>query len=230
MAITVNDFETLRRLPLFEGLSGEVVSDLLGNAVARHYARRTTLFMQGDAADRFFVVFGGWVKVYRQLPDGAEAVIEVFGPGESFAEAAVFGDGEYPASAEVVSDARLLEIPSDHFKRRLAADTDLLFRMLATLSARLKRFVHRTEQLTTCTASQRVAAFLLRFCLSQNGGGTTKLKLPYDKLLIAGRLGMKPETFSRTLTGLRDYGIFVEGSDVRIEDPQAVARYVNQLE
>jgi len=224
MAITVNDVELLKKLPLFEGLPGKTVMDLLGNSVIRNYPRRTTLFVQGDKADRFFVIFGGWVKVYRQTPDGTEAVIQVFGPGESFAEAAMFGDGNFPVGAEVAGDARLLEVLNQSFRQRLIADPDLLFRMLGTLSTRLKGFVHRTEQLTTRTSEQRVAAFLLQFCMSRDGDPVT-LKLPYNKLLVAGRLGMKPETFSRALARLREYGVSAEGAEIHIEDPSTIAHY-----
>lgn len=224
MAITLNDVEVLKHLPLFEGLPGKVVMDLLGNSVIRNYPRRTTLFVQGDKADRFFIVFSGWVKLYRQSQDGTEAVIQVFGPGESFAEAVMFGDGCYPVGAEIAGDARLLEVLNEPFRQRLTADPDLLFRMLATLSSRLKGFVHRTEQLTTRTSEQRVAAFLMQFCQSRDGESIT-LKLPYNKLLVAGRLGMKPETFSRALARLRQYGVSVEGSDIHIDNLSTIAQY-----
>ncbi len=229
MAITLNDVEMLKSLPLFEGLPSRVVMDLLGSSVIRNYPRRTTLFVQGDKADRFFVVFSGWVKLYRHSPDGTEAVIQVFGPGESFAEAAMFGNGHYPVGAEIAGDARLLEVLNNPFRQRLAADPDLLFRMLATLSTRLKGFVYRTEQLTTRTSEQRVAAFLLKFCLPRDGKPHT-LRLPYNKLLVAGRLGMKPETFSRALARLREYGISVEGSEIHIDDPLTIAQYAAEEE
>lgn len=229
MAITLNDVEVLKNLPLFEGLPSKVVMNLLGNSVVRNYPRRTTLFVQGDKADRFFVVFSGWVKLYRQAADGTETVIQVFGPGESFAEAAMFGDGHYPVGAEIAGDARLLEVLNLPFRQQLIADPDLLFRMMATLSTRLKGFVHRTEQLTTRTSEQRVAAFLLQFCLSHDGNPVT-LKLPYNKHLVAGRLGMKPETFSRALARLRQHGVSVEGSEIHIEDPSAIAQYAAEEE
>ena len=228
MAISLLDVETLKKLPMFVGLPGEAVIDILAPAIARHYTRRTLLFVQGDEADRFFVILGGWIKLFRQARDGAEAVIEVFGPGESFAEAAMFGSGRYPVSAETASDVRLLEIPSAAFKARLAKDPDLMFRMLATMSSRLKRFVRRTEQLATRTASQRVAAFLLNFVDGTVDGEARTITLPYDKFLIAGRLGMKPETFSRALAGLRAAGVTVSGSTVRIEDLPVFERFAEE--
>ena len=221
MAISLADVEMLKRLPIFSGLPGEFVMEVLAPAVVRQHPRRTLLFVQGDEVDRFFVILSGWIKLFRQASDGTEAIIEVFGPSESFAEAAMFGSARYPVSAETASESRLLEIPSEFFKSRLANDSELMFRMLATMSSRLKRFVKRTEQLATRTASQRVASFLLQFTDGKHDGCEVCIDLPYDKSLIAGRLGMKPETFSRALASLRDSGVTVAGSSVRIGNPSA---------
>lgn len=224
MALTPNDVEVLKNLALFAGLPNQAIIDLLGSSIIHSYPKRTNLFIQGERADRFFVIFSGWVKLYRQAQDGTEAVIQVFGPGESFAEAAMFGDGVYPVGAEIADDARLLEVMNEPFRKHLTADPELLFRMMAALTTRLKGFVHRTEQLTTRTSEQRVAAFLLQFCMSRAGEPVT-LRLPYNKHLVAGRLGMKPETFSRALARLRQQGVSVAGSEIHIVDPSAIALY-----
>jgi hypothetical protein len=43
-----------------------------------------------------------------------------------------------------------------------------------------------------------------------------KLALPYEKALLANRLGMKPESFSRALARLREFGVVVEREHVVI--------------
>ncbi|HEY9163336.1 MAG TPA: helix-turn-helix domain-containing protein, partial [Magnetovibrio sp.] len=42
--------------------------------------------------------------------------------------------------------------------------------------------------------------------------------LPMDKSLIAARLGMQPETFSRALAKLKSAGVENSGSDIVIQD------------
>ena len=42
--------------------------------------------------------------------------------------------------------------------------------------------------------------------------------LPYNKALIAGRLGIKPETLSRAFARLRDHGVRIEAAMAHIED------------
>jgi hypothetical protein len=42
--------------------------------------------------------------------------------------------------------------------------------------------------------------------------------LPYDKVLIAGRLGLKPESLSRAFAKLRPVGVEVRASHVVVHD------------
>lgn len=227
MAIDVEHVRLVRTLPLFQGLATDVVYRLLGDAYVRSYSRGRTVFLQGQEADRFFVVLDGWIKLYRQTREGSEAIIEVFGKGESFAEAAMFGNREFPVSAEAASDSLLLAIPAASFLRHLREDVDLAFNMLGSMSMRLKRFVGRTEQFATRTTPQRVAVFLLTFGSATEN--SAEIRLPYDKFLVAGRLSMKPETFSRALANLREIGVHAEGNLVHIDDVEALRRYANDV-
>lgn len=46
--------------------------------------------------------------------------------------------------------------------------------------------------------------------------------LPYDKVLIAGRLGMKPESLSRAFAKLRDQGVTIRQNNAAIADIAAL--------
>lgn len=226
MAIDAEHVRLVRSLPLLQGLKGEVVYRLLDTAYVRSYSRGCTVFLQGQEADRFFVVLNGWIKLYRQTRDGNEAVIEVFGKGESFAEAAMFGNREFPVSAEAADDSLLMAIPARPFLQHLREDVELAFNMLGSMSMRLKGFVGRTEQFSTRTTPQRVAVFLLAF--GSTVENAADIRLPYDKFLVAGRLSMKPETFSRALANLREIGVRTDGNMVHIEDVAALRRFANE--
>ncbi|MEE8454356.1 MAG: Crp/Fnr family transcriptional regulator [Limibaculum sp.] len=217
------DIEILRRVPLFAGLDESQLGDLLRDVSVRDHPKGQLLFQQGDTADRFYVVLGGWVKIFRLTPDGDEAVMALFARGESFAEAAMFMGGQFPASAEVVEQARLLRVESRPFKNRLHAEPEIAVAMLASVSLRMHYLVGQIEQLQVRSSTQRVADFLLKLCSSEDG--PTEIALPYDKSLIASRLGMKPESFSRALARLRDLGVRTERSRVSIADAAALAEY-----
>ncbi len=214
--LSAEDAAALRAIPLFAKLTDRAVSLLGGVAIVRPVSRGTTLFLQDELADRFFVLLDGWVKLYRLTRDGTEAVVHVIGPAESFAEAAMFADGKFPVCAEAVTDARVMTLTADGFARCLREDDRIAFGMLGSLSVRLRHLVTQIEQLQVQPAPQRVAAFLVRVC--PPGEGPAQFQLPFDKALIARRLGMQPETLSRALAKLRAVGVETQGLTVSVAE------------
>ncbi len=224
--LSAADSATVRAVPLFQRVSDRGFAALLAAAQARAVPRGTTLFVQEEPADRFFVLLEGWMKLYRLTRDGAEAVVHVVGPGESFAEAAVFASARFPVCAEAAADSRVLTLTAEGFARCLREDEGIALAMLGSLSVRLRHLVDRVEQLQVQPTRERVAAFLLRFC-QPDAAGAVAFPLPFDKALIARRLGMQPETFSRALAKLRPLGVDARGGVVRIADVAALRAFVN---
>ncbi len=221
------DFQLICKLPLFTGLQGGTIRRLLGAGRVRQYRRGATLFSQEDPAESFFVVLDGWVKLSRDTAEGDEYIIGMFSRGESFAEAAIFDSGCYPVTAEAVEASRILVVPAKPFVASISNDPRLALSMLASMSRHLRHLVQQVEQLQAKTSSQRVGAFLLR--LSDSADEAITIQLPYDKSLIAARLGMKPETFSRALAKLRQLGVRSEGANVVVPEPQALRHYCENV-
>lgn len=220
--LTPADLAALGRVPLFAGLAPGPLRELLTDTWVQIYPRGTILFNQDEPATRFFIVLGGWVKLYRATEAGDESVIAVLTYGESFAEAAIFDQGQYPVAATPVEDARLLVVPAEPFLRRLSERGALALKMLAAMSRHLRRLVAQVEQLTLRSATERVAEFLVRLC--PHPIGPAVVHLPLDKVLIAGRLGMQPETLSRSFAKLRAHGVKSKGGEVMISDVAALRR------
>jgi CRP-like cAMP-binding protein len=218
------DWHIVRSTLLLGSLPPEIVQDLAGSLVPRVYEKGASLFHQGQPADAFFVILDGWVKIYRTTADGLEVVLHVFKRGETFAEAAMFLGGRYPASAETVSAARLLRIDGSAFRTRIRNQPELSLSMLAAASHQLKALVEQIEQIKVRSAPQRIAEFILR--LAERQEGRAVVELPFEKGLIANRLGMKPESFSRALTRLRPLGVHVERDVVEVADMAKLAAFV----
>lgn len=222
-ALTAEDRALLERAPLLQGLDAAARADLLQDAVLKSYPRGASLFLQGDPARVFFIILDGWVKLYRATEDGAESVIAVFGRGESFAEAAIFDLGVYPVNASAIEAVRLLALPAASFMAKIESNSAYALAMMASMSRRLRRFVQQVEQLTVRSSAERLAGFLLT--LSGADDGPARILLPMEKALIAGRLGMQPETFSRALSKLRQHGVTCRGNEVSINDLAALRRF-----
>lgn len=218
------DWQIVRSTPLFGTVDQDVAQSLIGNQPVSAHSKGETLFQQGEAANSFFVVLDGWVKLYRMTTDGSEAVVGVFRRGETFAEGAMFLGGRYPVSAEVVTDARLLRVDGQLLRRRISEQPQLALSMLASASSHLKSLVEQIEHIKILSAPQRIADFLLR--LSPVSEGSATIELPYEKALIANRLGMKPESLSRALAKLRPLGVSVDRTRVSIVDVALLSQFV----
>ena len=221
--IEASDKAIVRAAPIFSGLPQPTFEMLLTGATVRVVSRGELLFVQGDPVNYFFVVLDGWVKIYRIAPSGGETVVAVFTRGQSFAEAAAFVGGRFPASGEAVTEGRLLCVHSGNLLRLIRENAEIGLAMLASTSMHLHMLVQQIEQLKAHTGAQRVAEFLSSQCMDQTG--TCRLNLPYDKTLIAGRLGLQPESLSRAFAKLKQIGVSIEQNIAIIDDIGKLRRY-----
>ena len=217
--------QTIQKTALFRHIDTESLAQLAAHCRRKTYDKGRDLFFMGDQADVFYVIEQGWVKLYRPARDGGETIINVFGPGEIFAEAAVFNDNKaYPVNAQAIEDATVVEIPRSFFVQKIEEDSLFALRMLGAIAARQHYLVQQLEQVTTRSAPQRIGAFLIRFCRKQQQGKRSWLvDLPYDKSVISMRLNIKPETFSRALAKLEPYGVTLQDRRIVIDDMEKLA-------
>lgn len=190
------------------------------------YSRGGTVFIQGERADAIYLVAKGWVKLYRIAPNGAEAVVGIFTRGRSFGEAVALTDAEYPVSAEAVTDCTLVRIDAATYIRTIRENPDIALGMLASTYVHLHNLVSQVEALKAQTGPQRVAEFLLE--LADGDEGRCEVVLPYDKVLIAGRLGMKPESLSRAFAKLKGYGVTVRQNRATIDSLNQLREYADE--
>jgi len=220
-----NIAQTLQKNPLFTGMPLPVLEKLAQHCRTREFEKLQDIFSMGDIADSFFIISDGWVKLYRTSREGEETIIHVFGPGESFAEAAVFSERNmYPVNAQAIEPTILVAVPRATILHNIEEDSHFALNMLGTISARQRYLVQQLEQVTTRNAPQRIGAFLLRFCRMHPEGenGAMIASLPYNKSIIATRLNIQPETFSRALSKLSLYGVTTNQKNIVIEDMAAL--------
>jgi len=218
-----SDFATLAKCAMFAPFSPEELREILIDAAVQRFPKNAVLFMQNEPAKRFYIVLEGRVKILRETADGRECVLRLFKPGESFAEASILQITGYPATAIACEDVRALGIPAERFKRQMENDPVLAMAVIAELGRKLQHFVSHVEQLTSRSATERLANFLLRMC-PDGECSEAVIKLPIEKAVIAATLGMQPETFSRSLSKLRSCGVRIDGDKVSIPDVASLRR------
>lgn len=229
---SVHDEQTILRAPLYAALPVSTREMVLARCHQRSFKRGETLFCQGDLAENLFLVLEGWVKVFRLTVDGGESVLHVFRSGESFAEPAAFGLGRYPAQAEGAADGRILVIPAAVLMAEVDRTPGLAMKIIGLLSQRLHGLIAETERRHFLSTTHRLAAFLADLLRDADqataDGEPIVLNLPYDKGLVAARLGMTPESFSRALNRLKADGITSQGGRIFVADRQRLTDLAGQ--
>lgn len=215
---------TIQALPLFTGLASEALQDILKYARIVSHNKGAMIFLQGEQASRFYIILDGWVKLFKGGTDGQESILQVMAVGETILETVIFSNSPFSVTAQAVEPVALLSIPATIIREKLQNNKQLAINMLSMVAGRSQALISQFEQLTLKTVTQRVGWFLLKLFL-ENGEHTKNLKLPYDKSLIAGYLGMKPETFSRTLQIFKEQGIDTEKNNVSLTDVFALCNF-----
>ncbi len=219
----------LSNLALFHELGGDELDRIAAGTTELRVQKGRTLFQRGDPCVGFHAVMYGQVKLSFLSPQGTEKVIEILGPGQSFGEAAMFLDRAYPVNAECLADSLLLHISKSTIDAELTRDPRLARRMIAGLSRRLVGLVHDVEAYSLRSGMQRVIGYLLRD-LDRTGGTPTspvRIVLDTSKGVIASRLNLTPEHFSRILGELSNEGLIsVRGAEITILDPERLRGFL----
>jgi len=212
--------EKLKNNLIFHRLTDEQMDRVMRRAKIIHLVDGEALFQQGDTATRFYLVVNGHMKLFRLAPDGNEKVIELVDAGHTFAEALMFLEQpRYPVGAVALGETELISVDAQGFSAILRDSIDLCMALLGDMSFRLRSLIREIDDLSLHSATCRVAAFIL--ARAPEHGDDFELDIP--KHVIASRISVKPETFSRIIKSLKSNNILeIKGSKVHLLDRAAL--------
>ncbi len=191
--------EELHAVYLFSGLNENQLQAMLETAYSIELAPREILFEAGQSAGHFYLLRSGQIKLFSLSDSGDEKVVEIIYPGETFAEAITFmTQHNYPVSAEAISASEVISFDMNVFRRLLEESRETCMRLMADMSRRLRKRIAEINNLTLHNATYRLVVYLLE----QIPPGVVELPeihLGTPKSVIASRLSIQPETFSRIL-------------------------------
>jgi CRP-like cAMP-binding protein len=216
----------LSMLPLFQEMRPEELQRLAQGSQLREFARGADVFRIGAPCNEFHVTVSGQVKLFAISPAGQEKIIELVGPGNSFAEALMFMQRPYIINAQALTDTLMLSVSREAVMREINGDPQFCMRMLAGLSRRLHGLVNDVQAYSLHSGVERVIGYLMRDLPEEGASAAASVLLPVSKASIASRLSMTPEYFSKVLRELEDQGLIeVDKREIRIPDPQRLTRY-----
>lgn len=220
----------LANLPLFKEMSPEEIEHIAQGCREVHVTRGEILFQRGDQPHGFYVLVHGQVKLAFSSPQGIEKVVNLVSAGKTFGEAVMFMNTPYPVYSQALVDSLLLHISKAVVFDGIDQHSGFCRKMLAGLSSRLHGLIADVEAYSLRSCTQRVIGYLLQHDVYADKPSTDlTVNLPASKTVIASRLNISPETFSRVLHDLTAAGLIsVKGKDVHIHNIEKLGQYGQQ--
>jgi CRP-like cAMP-binding protein len=218
----IEPLQFLRRLPLFADFTDAELAPIAAATTELHIERGTPIFKRGDPCAGFHTVVYGQVKLSFVSAQGNEKIVEIVGPGHSFGEALMFMEKPYILNACALADCMLLHIAKQAVFDELDRSPVFARRMLAGMSRRLHGLISDVEAYTLRSGTQRVIGYLLR----EEPEDGARITLGVSKKLLASRLNLTPEYFSRVLHELAEQKLLaIAGRDITILNAAGLRAY-----
>ncbi len=208
--------------PLLEGLDPEVRTDILGVSQRRRFAKRETVFHEGDPSGGMHLIQSGWVAIRLTTPLGDVATVAVIGPLEPLGEQSLVEDGGRRSTSAltltVVETWYLSRETFDDLRRRHPS----VDRFLATLfDERLRRVSARLVEALYVPAPARVMRRVAE--LADTFGPDTAIPLTQEDL--ASLAGTTRPTVNRIIRQAEKAGaVQAERGQLFVVDRDAVAK------
>lgn len=204
MSLSDQQREELRRTYLFEHFDDLEYQQMMDHAKLLELPAGENLFAQGDPCHHFYIVLRGRIKLFKSSPDGSEKILEFITPKQILGEDAMFV-GQHSVYADAYEPTQLIAFDCHFFGSLLHHSPELCLRMMTLMSHRSQSMIDEIGNLTLQSGIQRVVQYLMEAVDESQNTGMIRLNLP--KNVIASQLGVKPETFSRIITRLRNEGM-----------------------
>jgi CRP/FNR family transcriptional activator FtrB len=214
-----DEFDSVRGLRIFSGVDAMHVDAMLRVSFLQRFPLGVELVREGEPADFLHVVVAGKVEIFSGYRD-RETTVAVLGPGQCFIMAAVVLDRIYLKSARSLTPAQILLIPADAVRRCFEEDAAFARCLATDLASAYRMVVKELKNQKLRSGLERLANWLLAH--HAEIGGDQRFELPFEKKVLAARLGMAPEVLSRAFAALVPYKVKVKGPLIEIRDVEAL--------
>jgi CRP/FNR family transcriptional activator FtrB len=219
--VTTTDTDLVASLPVFSGLGRQELATLLQFSSIQRYPPGTLLFHEGDQPDKLHVILSGTVEIFSD-GSGREWGVMLMNSGDIFMPGAVLFKERYTTSARTLGFCRMLLVDAERVRAEAAESARFAMHLSRAMAGQFRVAVRQVLDLKSRNAAQRLASFLLKI-VDRSSCATPEL--PMRKRNLAARIGMTPETLSRTLQILADNGLVVRGRQVIVRDRARIQEF-----
>jgi len=134
----VTSLDELRRVPLFDGFSQEELGSILEGGEEKLVRAGEVNGREGEPVEHLYVILEGDLRITKRTADGGEAVLNVYTPGNFFAEVPLLAGTPFMASGRALTDCRMFLIPNALFRRLLTENAPFSHAILQTMAERVQ--------------------------------------------------------------------------------------------
>lgn len=194
-------------VPIFNHLDKESQALVASKANHYRYAKGEFIYHAGDTSHALYIVHQGMIRIFHMNNQGEEQITRLLLPGDYLGEWTIFHPKQvHNDFAQAMKTSEICVIQGQDFQALLSEYPDISLKLLSSLSQRLQDSEQHAVKLSTQSVTHRVTSFLAEQDVIEEKDNGTIIQLALAKKDIASYLGMKPETFSRTLRKLEDSG------------------------
>jgi len=209
-------------LPFVGTLPEKVRERLLRSSRTEILAPQAELFAGGAVPTHLHIVLSGIVEL-ACLYERHECTALMMAAGDVLMPAAVLYSEPYLISARALTEAKVLSIDGGLIREEARTSTELALALARLMGGQWRVALKIILDLKCRSPSQRLAAFLLR--LHDAAEARQPPEVPFSKRQLASRIGMQPETLSRTLQTLAANGLYLRGRQIIVTNREAADRF-----
>lgn len=187
--------------PICYSEEDEIIDKIIEVSQIKNFSRNTTIYEQDSEAKGLYLIKKGTVKISNFSNNGKEVVLALLKEGDTFGEGSVLGEKKTTNVAFASTDTEIFFLPKKELSDIMKLSPNLYNALVTSLVKWMNNLNQIIEVISTPSAKERVHTYLKRLSSDQN---TQEIVLNGKKFEIALMLGLRPETFSRTLTELEE--------------------------
>jgi CRP-like cAMP-binding protein len=130
------EIELLKAVPLFHTLKDEELKIIALTTENIIYEPLEIIVNEGDEGDEAYIIYYGYVEIFRKTADGELITLNKMGPGGMLGEFALFGNGLRTASVKAIEETLVCVISKEKFYEIIRAFPDTAIEMLKNITTR----------------------------------------------------------------------------------------------
>ena len=144
MKITLQrEIQLLKTASLFHTLKEEELRIIALTTENIIYEPSEVIVNEGDEGSEAYIIYSGYVEVYRKAENGKQISLNKMGPGGMFGELALFGNGLRTASVKAVEETLVSVLSKEKLYEIIRAFPDIGIEMLKVITERFAQAENR---------------------------------------------------------------------------------------